>query len=217
MAKISASQEDYIKLIWHLAQKERKATVQTIATMYGVSAPTVSVMLRQLARMDIVEYDKRSGARLTQKGDRLARKLIRKHRLVESFLQQVLQLDDLTVHEEAEKLEHAVSDRLMHNIADFLGYPTTDPHGSVIPEWDAEWKIVPLEQVATGESFRVQAVELSDTTIRYLNERNFKPGAVWSLEDQEPGGTSFLVTDGKRFLALSGEHARNIRVLVDNT
>ncbi len=215
MEKVSASQENYIKLIWHLEQKQKKAAVQTLARLYGVSPPTVSAMLRQLMRLGMIDYDRRIGARLTTEGERLARKLVRKHRLLESFLQQVLKMDELSVHEEAELLEHAVSDRLIHTIDDFLGNPTTDPHGSFIPEWDAQMTPVPLSAVSEEQSFRVKTILLSAKMKRYLNERNFKPGTMWRLEEQAPGKTSFLITDGKRYIALAASDAEKILVYMD--
>ena len=102
--KISRTQQDYIKAIWNLSQSERKVKMKTVADILGIKSPSVVVMFKELERIGLISYDKKNGAQLSEKGKEEAERIIRKHRLIETFLQRVLQIDEPLLHDEAEKL-----------------------------------------------------------------------------------------------------------------
>src|SRR6476620_7329433 len=104
-----------------------------LAAAMGVVPGTATTMVKTLADSGLVTYEPRSGTRLTAGGEKLALHVLRRHRLVEPFLVKTLGLDWSEVHEEAEELEHAISDKVLHRIDQLLGHPTTDPHGDPIP------------------------------------------------------------------------------------
>jgi DtxR family Mn-dependent transcriptional regulator len=213
---LSASQEDYLKLIWHLEYEHRKATVKIISDLYTVRPPTVFSMMKQLSRMNLITYNKKDGAVLTVEGDQITRKLVRKHRLVETFLEQILKLDEQFIHDEAERLEHVVSDRLMHRIDEHLGFPKVDPHGAVIPFFDLDAQKQALAVVDTGQTFKVVAIPADEAYNSYLKERDFKVNSVWILSDIIPDGSGFLISDGRRFLVINRMMAGAIMVTVQS-
>ena len=210
---LSGSQEDYLKIIWYLQRDQIKATPKMVADRHQVKPPTALTMIRQLANMNLIHYDKLHGARLSEKGDSLARKLIRKHRLVETFLEKILNMDEQIVHEEAERLEHVISDNLMYCIDSFLGFPNEDPHGSPIPPWDEQAKPVSMSTVSVGHSFRVQDISLNNDLVTHYGERRFSRGTTWTLQDKTPDNSVYTVTNGKNFLAMSYEMALKIKVI----
>jgi DtxR family Mn-dependent transcriptional regulator len=211
---LSASQEDYLKLIWYLEDKKQKATAKTVAELYSVRPPTVLSMFQQLSKMKLIDYNKSDGALLTKAGAQMARKLVRKHRLIETFLEKVLELDGNFLHNEAERLEHVVSDQLMHHIDKYLDFPTVDPHGSSIPCLDIKLDRQALDSIKTGKLFTIDALKLDAKTETYLSERAFTIGSVWELADCSPDKSSFLVTDGRNFLSLSAKMAEAIIVII---
>ncbi|MCB0262624.1 MAG: metal-dependent transcriptional regulator [Calditrichaeota bacterium] len=211
--ELSKSQEDYLKIIWYMERDQIKATAKAVADWYQVKPPTVLSMFKQLSQMELIEYDKTKGALLLEKGDFLARKLIRKHRLVETFLEKVLKMDDQILHEEAEKLEHAISDKLMYLIDAFLGFPDKDPHGSPIPNWGEHLKAIQLKNVIIGHSFRVQDIQLTAELEQYYTARQFAKGTTWTLQDKTPDNSVYTLTNGKAFLAVSGTIVSSIKVI----
>ena len=114
-------------------QVGEKAKMKIVADRLFVKPPTVLAMFKQLLKFGLISYDKYDGAKLTHTGLREAEELIRKHRLIETFLRTVLKIEEPLVHNEAEKLEHVISDQLIMKIDEFLNYPNIDPHGSIIP------------------------------------------------------------------------------------
>src|SRR5215510_2647144 len=134
----SSTVENYLKAI-HLGQSELPAGVRLVsmghvANALGVTPGTATTMVKALAESGLAEYEPYSGVRLTRSGEKLAGRVLRRHRLVELFLVQVMGMSWTEVHEEAEQLEHAVSDRLIERIDDMLGHPSTDPNGDTIPD-----------------------------------------------------------------------------------
>jgi DtxR family Mn-dependent transcriptional regulator len=215
LINLSASQEDYLKLIWYLEDEKKKATAKVVAELYDVRPPTVLSMFQQLSKMNLIEYNKSEGACLTKPGIKLARKLVRKHRLIETFLEKVLSLDEQLLHEEAERLEHVVSDQLMYQIDKYLDFPTVDPHGSSIPCLDVQIREQALNTLKVGNMFKINAIELDQETVKYLSKRGFETGSVWELTDFVPDKSSYLVMDGKHFLSLSAKMAEGINVIVN--
>ena len=213
--QLSASQENYLKIIWHLEQNRRRATAKVVADELNIKPPTVLAMFRQLQKMALLTYNKTQGACLTSIGEESARKLVRKHRLIETFLGRVLNMDEQQIHEEAERLEHVISDQLMYRIDSYLGFPETDPHGSVIPVWRVEDQ-VSLAEVGEGRSFTVKHLELNDEEETFYTNRDFVQGSLWTMIEKTPGEPVCLLGNGKRFLAISLKAAAHIKVRVQS-
>ena len=132
-APLTRQAEDYLKAIHALERVGEAAGTNDIAARLGIAAASVSGMLRRLARLGLVSVERYKGARLTTAGRREALLLIRRHRVIETYLVERLGFVGDEVHEEAERLEHAASDALIARMADALGHPTLDPHGAPIP------------------------------------------------------------------------------------
>src|SRR5690349_7610598 len=134
MTRLTRSREDYLKALFALDDGARAVPVGELARRLAVSPPSVTNMLARLAREGLVEHVRRVGGRLTPSGRRRALETIRRHRLLETFLVGALALDWAEAHEDAEVLEHAVSDRVLDAIERLMGHPTEDPHGHPIPD-----------------------------------------------------------------------------------
>jgi len=212
--KISRTQQDYIKTIWHFEQAARTARMTMIADAMGVKPPTVWAMFQQLNRLHLINYDKKLGAVLTEKGRQEAEHLIRKHRLIETFLNQVLNIEKPLLHDEAEKLEHVMSDQLIMKIDEYLDYPRTDPFGSIIPLSGTNELNYPLAEIKENTRVRVLKIPMSGDDKGYCLEHNFLPGSDWIIKTVSPANDSFLVTNGKQYFALSDHLARKIEVNV---
>lgn len=135
--KLTVSKEDYLKAIWSLSERDAAEQIEAgtndLASILQVSAPAVSKMLRQMERETLVAHVPYYGVRLTEKGRTAALKVVRRHRLLELFLAQILKYDSQSVHDEAERLEHHISDEFERRIDELLGFPECCPHGSYIP------------------------------------------------------------------------------------
>ncbi len=211
--QLSKSQEDYLKIIWYMERDQIKATAKAVAVRHQVKSPTVLAMFRQLTRMGLIEYDRAVGARLSDVGGRLAHKLIRKHRLIETFLGTVLRMDDRLLHEEAEKLEHVISDHLMYRIDAYLGFPDRDPHGSPIPKWDEHLTLTTLDTLQLNQSFQVKEIQLDPELQAFYSERRFVRGSTWTLQDKTPDDSVYTLTNGQSFLALSAATVSKVKVI----
>jgi len=209
---ISANKEDYLKIIWRLEQEQIKATSKTVAGELSLTPPTVLAMYRQLEKENLIAYSRSEGARLTNIGENAARKLVRKHRLIEAFLETVLGMDDQHVHDEAENLEHAISDQLMYRIDSFLNFPTKDPHGSPIPSWDKNNERICLCDVDKGASFTIKEMKIGSLERDYYEARGFRIGSSWTMTDIPPGESCFLVGDGRQFIAVPLEVAEKTMI-----
>jgi DtxR family Mn-dependent transcriptional regulator len=211
---LSRTQQDYIKVIWNLNQIEEKAKMKVVADTLFVKPPTVLAMFRQLSRMELISYDKYQGAKLTAAGHEEAEQLIRKHRLIETFLRTVLKIEEPLLHDEAEKLEHVMSDQLIMKIDEYLNYPSTDPHGSIIPlsrDGDIQYA---LNEVEPNILFKIIQIPMSGKEKNYCTDNNFLPGSEWKIKNVGPKSESFLVTNTKVYLAISDHLAEKIRVTI---
>jgi len=130
---LSRSVEDYLKVIYAFNERGQAAGTSELARTLAVQPASVSGMVRRLAESGLLEHEPYRGVRLTQKGSREALRVVRRHRIIESFLVQRLGFGPDDVHAEAERLEHAASDQLVDRMADAIGNPATDPHGAPIP------------------------------------------------------------------------------------
>ncbi len=209
--------ENYAKAIYELQEKDAGGVRTTdIAHRLGVTPASASGMLKRLAEEGVVSYEPYHGARLTPEGRRIALETIRHHRLIELFLAEVLGMPWDRVHEEAEVLEHHISEELEELIAAKLGEPALDPHGDPIPDRDlavSADESVPLTDLDPGERGTFTRVSDSDASmLRYLAERSIQPGARLTVTGKEPFGGPVLVEIGKRTHPLGPELAASMRV-----
>jgi len=135
--KLTVSKEDYLKAIWNLSERraegKSEAGTNDLAEMLAVSPPAVSRMLKRMEKQSLVSHTPYYGVRLTDKGREVALRIVRRHRLLELFLWKVLNYDENSVHDEAERLEHHISEQFEEKIDQLLGFPKKCPHGSPIP------------------------------------------------------------------------------------
>jgi DtxR family Mn-dependent transcriptional regulator len=212
--KLSRTQQDYIKTIWNLEQSQQLAKMTAVAATLSVKPPTVLSMFRQLVRLALIRYDKKRGASLTVSGRIEAERIIRKHRLIETFLKQVLKIEEPLLHNEAEKLEHVISDQLIMKIDEYLEYPRIDPHGSIIPlsgQDDIQYALTDVEE---GIQFKVLKIPMTGKDKTYCSHHKFMPGSSWKIQEVSPDGNSLLISNGRKFLAFSSHLAKKIKVTV---
>lgn len=210
--RLSLVKEDYLKVIWYLEQTDQCVHLNTVANMLNVKSPTVLSMFHQLEGLDILTYDKKNGAKLTSFGKKKAEKLIRKHRLIETFLGQVLNIKEPLLHLEAENLEHAVSEQLMMHVDRFLGYPKIDPHGSIIPLSETRSMIYSLNEIEKDIEFIITKIPMSGLKKQYCHHNDLLPGSKWKIIEIEPERASYLITNGEQHLSLSSNIAEKIQV-----
>ena len=211
---LSRTQQDYIKAVWNLNQSGEKVKMKVVADTLLVKPPTVLAMFRQLSKMGLISYNKYQGARLTAAGRGEAEQLIRKHRLIETFLRSVLKIEEPLLHDEAEKLEHVMSDQLIMKIDEYLDYPSTDPNGSIIPlssDGDIQYA---LNEIEPSIQFRVIKIPMSGKEKNYCTDNEFLPGSEWKIKNVGPKSESFLVTNNEAYLAISDHLAEKIRVTI---
>ena len=190
--QLSESIQDYLKAINELAQGGVPTSTNDIAGRLNVAAASVTGMLKRLASMDppLVDYHKHHGVQLTEEGQQISLQIIRKHRLIELFLVKTLEYTWDEVHEEAERLEHAVSFRFGERLARLLGEPEFDPHGDPIPSRDLQlptMRTIPLSDVQSGQRAVIRRVHTSDAALlRYLGEMGVLPGVEIIVQAQIP-------------------------------
>jgi DtxR family transcriptional regulator, Mn-dependent transcriptional regulator len=214
---INEGAENYAKAIYHL-QGRSKDPVHTnaVAERLGVTPASASAMLKRLSDEDLVAYEPYHGARLTAKGELVALETIRHHRLIELFLAEVLDMPWDRVHEEAEVLEHHISEELEELIAAKLGQPELDPHGDPIPDRDlaiSKDDSVPLTDLEPGDRGTFARVSDSDASmLRYLADREIHPGAGVRVKGREPFGGPVMVEIAGRTHPLGAELAESMRI-----
>jgi DtxR family Mn-dependent transcriptional regulator len=175
----SSSVGDYVKAIWELAGTGAAST-KDVAGRLSVSSASVTNMFGRLQEMRLVRYERYRGASLTRRGLVEALRLVRRHRLIETFLMEHLGYSWQDVHDEAERLEHAVSDEFTERLAELLGHPGRDPHGELIPAADGTLtpeRSVPLSEAEVGQSVRILKVgDERSSVLNHLEERGLVPG-----------------------------------------
>src|SRR5947209_15574067 len=176
----SQAQEDYLKALYYLHGDERTVPTSDLAQRLGISSPSVTEMVGRLAAEGLVEHESYRGQRLTTRGHKVALELVRHHRLLEMFLVRTLGYSWDEVHEEAERLEHVISERLEERIFELLGRPELDPHGHAIPTLTGKVRPVSnraLSECGVGEKVVVQGVSDDDAAkLRELDRRGLLPG-----------------------------------------
>jgi DtxR family transcriptional regulator, Mn-dependent transcriptional regulator len=215
----SLTVENYVKTIALISGQHRsgeKVGTGELAQALNVSPGTVTGMLKTLSEASLATYTPYEGAILTPAGRRLAMKVIRRHRLLELFLVQTLNMPWDEVHEEAEHMEHAASERLIDRIDTFLGHPAVDPHGDPIPRSDgsvAEPEGKPLASLRQGERFRVvRVVDQDPAFLRYLTECGLDLHATGEIVENRPESGALVFRIRERTVALG--HTAAAKVLV---
>jgi len=201
----SLTVENYLKAILQLELRSGGPSVSTghLASQLGVSPGTVTSMLKTLADSDLVDYRPYEGAVLSDSGRLLAFRMLRRHRLIEQFLVETLNLSWDQVHEEAENMEHAVSEFLIDRIDEYLGHPEVDPHGDPIPAADGQLRgressTVPLSLCVSGQRVQVSRVMNQRAEfLRYLSEEGLEVGTVAAVtaNNREAGIVELVVID----------------------
>ena len=214
----SLTVENYVKAIYQLAEQGELAAVATgqISAALGVLPGTVTSMLKTLDDGNLATYTPYEGVRLTPAGQALALRVVRRHRLIERFLVETLNLTWDEVHEEAENMEHAVSDWLVDRIDTYLGYPPTDPHGDPIPTADGTMAAAAdksLAECRPGEPFHLARVtDQSPDFLRFLSQAGLEIGAEGSLVAIEPAEDRLTVRIDGANHTLSRETAGKLMV-----
>lgn len=207
--------QDYLKAIHHLGGDHRVVSPNEIAVAMKVRAPSVTGMLKRLAEAGWIEYESGSGAKLSEQGMSEARRVIRRHRLVELFLTRVLDLDWSEVDAEAEALEHAISPRLEQAIAAHLGEPLEDPHGHLIPTSEgalAKRDLRELAEFPLGERVIIREVrDDSPERLRRWRDHGLMPGAVVRIVSYQRLDDLFEVEVGGRTIVLGSEGLAGLR------
>lgn len=211
---LTRSVEDYLKAIYRLSPAGQPASTSQIASLLELSAPSVSGMVKRLSEQGFLEHVPYKGVQLTAEGRRAALRMLRRHRLIEAYLVEFLGYSWDTVHAEAERLEHAVSDLLVERMAAAMGHPTVDPHGDPIPAADGsiqEHELTPLPQMPTGEPVEVRRVFRGDPErLRYLASLGLRPGVTVWITDRQPFDGPLTVEVGGDRHVLGHELARII-------
>ena len=210
--------ENYVKSIYNIClhQPGKSASTGQVAEALGVAPGTVTSMLKTLNAAGLATYAPYEGVRLTESGETLALRILRRHRLIELFLTTTLKLSWDKVHDEAEHLEHAVSDLLVDRIDAFLGNPETDPHGDPIPRADGS---VPrpdslsLTQWTVGNPFRlVRVLDQTPSFLRYLSEAGLPLGAHGKVMEHRREAGTVIVRMGVTETTLGRDAAEKILV-----
>lgn len=216
----SLTVENYVKAIALISARDHggdAVATGELAHALNVSPGTVTGMLKTLSEASLATYTPYEGARLTPSGQGLAMKIIRRHRLLELFLVQTLNMSWDEVHEEAEHMEHAASERLIDRIDAFLGHPAVDPHGDPIPRADGsltEIQGTPLSQLRPGQRFRVvRVVDQDPAFLRYLTECGLDLHATGELAENRSEAGALVIRLLKRTVALGLDAAGKVIVI----
>jgi len=214
----SLTVENYVKAIFQIcfAQSGRPAATGQLAAALNVSPGTVTSMLKTLSESGLATYAPYEGVRLTPAGNALALRVVRRHRLIELFLAKTLNLAWDEVHEEAEHMEHAVSDRLVDRIEVYLGYPQFDPHGDPIPRADGSIEASAsrtLAQCQAGFRFRLaRVVDQSPEFLRFLTDAGLPLETRGQVVANRPDAAVMTVSVNGQTTELGREAAENILV-----
>jgi DtxR family Mn-dependent transcriptional regulator len=212
---LSQAVEDYLKAIYKL-QPDGPVSTSDIAAALGVSAASVTNMVKRLAQMKMVEYQSYKGVLLTEAGVKIALEVIRHHRLLETYLKEMLGYSWAEMHDEAERLEHHISEGFEEKIDELLGYPTHDPHGHPIPTPDleiAETITTPLALASTGKRLVIHHVSDGDADLlQYLEEIGLLPKTDVQIIEKAPFDGPLTLRVGDRQHVIGHEVASNVFV-----
>jgi len=216
----SSTVENYLKTIYQgqssLEGGARLVPMGQVASALGVTPGTATTMIKTLAESGLVEYEPYSGVRLTSAGQKLAALVVRRHRLVELFLVQVMGMSWAEVHEDAELLEHVVSDRLIDRIDEMLGRPTHDPHGDPIPNQEGSVAARQLDTLLTCPTrtpLRVTRIADQDPEfLRFIELNNLKPGQPVEVETRDAAADAVQLRGEDRRITIGARAASKLLV-----
>jgi len=215
---LGQSAEDYLKSVYKLAREHPVVIPSQVADHLGISAAAVTKMVKRLEEMNLIRYSRRQGIRLTSAGEKIALRVIRHHRLIELYLIEALQFTWDQVHEEAERLEHVISESFEDKIDAFLGFPTRDPHGAPIPGKDGRIEHTRSRRLADlepGQGGIIQQVNNDDPALlRYMGELGLYPGVEVILIARDPFGGPYRIRIGGRQHVIGPEVARNVFISI---
>src|SRR4029077_17315091 len=202
----SSTVENYLKAIYQgqaaLTAPERLVPMGQVASAVGVTPGTATTMVKALSESGLAEYEPYSGVRLTRAGQQLAGLVLRRHRLVELFLVQVMGMSWAEVHDEAEQLEHVVSERLIERIDEMLGRPTHDPRGGPIPSADGAIAPLPLDSLLTcpvGQTLKVTRITDQDPAfLRFVEHHHLKHAQRVQVEARDTAADSVSLRGADR-------------------
>ena len=210
--------EDYLKSIYKLQEKGGKVSTGILAAYLNVKPASATGMIKKLKTMKLVRHERYRGVTLTDAGRVIALEIIRHHRLLELYLFKALGVPWDGVHEEAEKLEHVISEDMEARMDEFLGYPTADPHGAPIPDKNGvvtQTEHIPMTDLRDGQSCLV--AEVSDTDpalLRHLGSFNLYPGTAFQVKEVAPFDGPFTIDVAGKQVVIGREVAKH--VFVDN-
>lgn len=213
---LSQAVEDYLKVIYRIELEGNKATTTKVADALDVSSASATNMVKRLSKMGLVDYESYKGASLTKSGRKIALEIIRHHRLLELYLLEVMGYSWDEVHEEAEKLEHHISEQFEEKIAQLLDDPTHDPHGDPIPTKDGlmpEMDADPLVNAETDQEYIVNRVkDQNPELLRYLEKIGLLPGIKIKIKEKSPfkGPVTILIEGSEK--VIGNDVAQNILV-----
>jgi DtxR family Mn-dependent transcriptional regulator len=222
----SSTVENYLKQIYLEQQALPRGAAAgdlvpmgRLATAMGVTPGTATTMIKALAEANLVAYEPRTGVRLTHPGEQLALHVLRRHRLLELFLVKVLDLDWSEVHEEAEHLEHAISDKVLERIDAYLGHPSVDPHGDPIPTSKGKVTSTRHQSLAECDLHRpVRIARIADQEpafLQFLHKNGLTPGVALTVETRDPHADSVLLKPAHKSPVSLGTAAA-AKIMVEN-
>ena len=217
---LNQAMEDYLKVIYTVLEAKEWATTSDIAKDMGISSPSVTAMIKRLKEQNLVKYKPYYGVQLSEIGKSAALEIIRHHRLLELYLHKALAVPWDLVHAEAEKLEHVLSEEVEERIAQYLGEPTCDPHGSPIPTKDGRVfnvKSRTLASVKSGET--VTLLRVNDRIpefLRFLAKHNLYPGKKIKVINVEPHIELMTLEIDDNEISLSHKIANDIHVTLSH-
>ena len=216
MTEKSTAVEDYVKAIYKLSFDNKRVTPSHVAETLGVSSAAVTKMVKKLQDLKLVTYARTQGLKLSPSGEKIALEVIRHHRLLELYLTEALGYGWDEVHQEAEKLEHVISEQFEDQIEKLLGYPTHDPHGSPIPTRDGQVEIPKLTMLAElkpGQRGVIRQVSDDDAEmLNFLGGLGMYPGTGIEMLGKEPYGGPLLVKVSGTDHAIGAELATHVYV-----
>jgi Mn-dependent transcriptional regulator len=205
---LTISIQDYLKNIYELTENGETASTNALARKLNISAPSVTGMVQKLAsaKPALVEYQKHQGVTLTKEGRKAALEVIRHHRLLEAWLVQTLGYSWAEVHEEAERLEHVISEDFERRIAAAMGHPLRDPHGELIPTADLKMPLddsTPLSSLRPNQTARIQRIKAPDPELlRHLEGLGLIPGAQIEIKEHSPFDHNLTIKVGRKSIVL---------------
>ncbi len=208
----SSSIEDYLKAIFELGEKDIKT--QDIANYFDFSPASVTGMLKKLSKLNLVTYKKYYGVSLTTQGRLMALETIRHHRLIETYLIQALGYEWHEVHDEADRLEHVISEEFEERISKIIGNPSYDPHGDPIPRKNGTMPRLlgkPLTSFTVGANIVLTRITKQDSEIlQYLAKNKLMPGEAFLIEARAPFDGPLTLNQGTKSIAIAHSLASSI-------